>query len=82
MISSGRIGSNQDDDRNNKIVVYGVICEGHFAEGESIYNLQIDENKPDDIAEYESFGKNIISGIIIISKQINNQNPLLFLVFI
>ena len=37
--------------------VKGTIREDFFKEGESIYNLKIEGRKPDEIIEYESFGK-------------------------
>lgn len=37
--------------------VYGMIREDFFEEGESIENLKIEGQKPDEIIEYESFGK-------------------------
>lgn len=52
------IEENHDDiDENNRVIVYGDICETYFAQGESIYSLQIDGQKPDEIKEYECFGK-------------------------
>lgn len=50
--------NHDNDDENNKIMVYGDICEDYFEDGESIYNLQIDGQYPDEIVEYECFGKN------------------------
>lgn len=49
---------NHDNNENDKIIAYGDICEDYFEEGESIYNLQIDGQCPDEIVEYECFGKN------------------------
>ena len=42
---------------NVRSIAYGDICEDCFSEGESIYNLQIDGQKPDKIIEYECYGK-------------------------
>lgn len=49
--------ANEDDDESGKQIAYGDICEDCWSEEESIYNLQIDGQKPDEIVEYECFGK-------------------------
>ncbi len=46
-----------ENDENARPIAYGDICEDCFSEGESIYNLQIDGQKPDKIIEYECYGK-------------------------
>ena len=45
------------NDESSKQIAYGDICEDCLSEEESIYNLQIDGQKPDEIVEYECFGK-------------------------
>ena len=47
----------EDDDGSSKQIAYGDICEDCLLEEESIYNLQIDGQKPDEIVEYECLGK-------------------------
>lgn len=49
--------ANDKEDENSKPIAYGDICEDCFAEGENIYNLQIDGQCPDEIVEYECLGK-------------------------
>lgn len=49
----GSIGINPEEER----FIYGEVCEDFFEEGESIENLKIEGQKPDEIIEYESFGK-------------------------
>lgn len=51
------INYSNENDENAMPVAYGDICEDCFSEGESIYNLQIDGQKPDRIIEYECYGK-------------------------
>ncbi len=55
IIESGieSIGINPEEER----FIYGEVCEDFFEEGESIENLKIEGQKPDEIIEYESFGK-------------------------
>lgn len=49
----GSIGINPEEER----FIYGEVCEDFFEEGESIENLKIEDQKPDEIIEYDSFGK-------------------------
>lgn len=49
----GSIGINLEEER----FISGEVCEDFFEEGESIENLKIEGQKPDEIIEYESFGK-------------------------
>lgn len=44
---------NPDEER----FVYGFAREDFFESGENIYNLTIENQKPDEIIEYEAFGK-------------------------
>lgn len=47
------LGINTDEKR----FTYGTVCEDFFEEGENIENLKIEGQKPDEIIEYESFGR-------------------------
>lgn len=47
------IGVNPEKER----FVYGLIRQSVFEREESIYNLKVEGQKPDEIIEYESFGK-------------------------
>lgn len=49
----GSIGINPEEER----FIYGTVCKDFFEEGESIENLKIEGQKPDEIIEYESFGR-------------------------
>ncbi len=49
----GSIGINPEEER----FISGEVCKDFFEEGESIENLKIEGQKPDEIIEYESFGR-------------------------
>ena len=49
----GSMGVNPDEER----FMYGAVREDFFEEGESIEELKVEGQKPDEIIEYESFGK-------------------------
>lgn len=52
------IDENQDLDKvNDYFIGYVDICEEHFADNEDVYTLRFDGKVPDDIVEYECFGK-------------------------
>lgn len=52
------IDENQDLDKvNDYFIGYIDICEKYFVEGEDVYTLRFDGKAPDDIVEYECFGK-------------------------